>query len=91
MGLEWELKYPMFSVRALPHLETLSDHTPLLLTTGNPSPPRGRQFKFELGWLQRDVFLDMVKNVWEKPVVGRSPIQRWKKNFALCGDSLVGG
>jgi hypothetical protein len=71
----------MVSVWALPHLETLSDHTPLLLTTGNPSPPRGRQFKFELGWLQRDVFLDMVKNVWEKPVVGRSPIQRWKKKL----------
>jgi hypothetical protein len=80
----------MFSVRALPHLETLSDHAPLLLTNGNPSPPRRRQFKFELGWLKRDGFSDMVENVWEKPIVGQSPSKDGIINFALCGDSLVG-
>jgi hypothetical protein len=48
---------------ALERIERLSDHAPLLLTTGNPRPPSKRPFKFEFGWLQRDGFHEMVKNV----------------------------
>jgi hypothetical protein len=40
------------------------------------------EFKFELGWLQRDGFLDMVKNVWDRPVTATSPIQWW--NIKIC-------
>jgi hypothetical protein len=53
MDSDWEQKFPQVSVRALPRIESLSDHAPILLTTGIPSPPRKRSFKFELGWLQR--------------------------------------
>ena len=38
-------------------------------------------FIFELGWLHRDGFADIVKNLWERPAVGRTPIQRW--NFKI--------
>jgi hypothetical protein len=42
------------SVRALERIEKLSDHAPILLTTGTPRPLCKRPFKFELGWLQRE-------------------------------------
>ena len=53
--IEWEQKFPLASIQALT-LE-ISDHTPLLRDGGEPSH-RGnvRNFKFELGWLSRDVF-----------------------------------
>ena len=70
MDTEWENKYPMVSVRALERIEKLSDHAPILLTTVNPTPVRKRPFKFELGWLYREGFHDMVKRVWERPVGG---------------------
>jgi endonuclease/exonuclease/phosphatase family metal-dependent hydrolase len=60
MDANWESKFPMVSVRALERIEGFSDHAPILLTTGIPKPPGNHRFKFELGWLQRDGFLDMV-------------------------------
>jgi hypothetical protein len=34
----------------------ISDHTPLLLSTGDSKPKRKPPFKFELGWLLREGF-----------------------------------
>jgi hypothetical protein len=39
----------MVSVRALERIVGLSDHDPILLTTGTPDPPSKHPFKFELG------------------------------------------
>lgn len=36
MDTDWESKFPMVSVRALPHIEAISDHAPILLTTDLP-------------------------------------------------------
>jgi hypothetical protein len=79
MDVEWESKFPMVSVRALERLERLSDHAPILLTTEASRPPINHRFKFELGWLQREGFHEMVKNVWSRPVRASSPIIRWNK------------
>jgi hypothetical protein len=38
MDSDWEDKYPMVSVRALERIESLSDHAPILLTTGSTIP-----------------------------------------------------
>ena len=64
----------MVSVRALERIEALSDHAPILLTIGTPRPYCKCQFKFELGWLHREEFVDMVKSVWDRPVPGQSAI-----------------
>jgi hypothetical protein len=81
MDANSEAKFPMVSVRALERTEGLSGHTPILLTTGKPKPPGNHHFKFELGWLQRDGFHDMVKVVWGRPLTAMAPIQRW--NFKI--------
>jgi hypothetical protein len=33
MDMDWELTFPIVSVRALEHIDGLSDHAPILLTT----------------------------------------------------------
>jgi mannosylglycoprotein endo-beta-mannosidase len=90
MDSDWEQKFPQVSVRALPRIESLSDHAPILLTTGIPSPPRKRPFKFELGWLQREGFSDMVKNVWDQQFVAGTPIQRWNRKLRAVRRYLGG-
>ena len=49
MDTDWESRFPLVSVRALERIEGLSDHAPILLTTGTPSPQCKPRFKFELG------------------------------------------
>ena len=60
--IESKEKFPLASVYAL--TREISDHTPLLLDGGEPSH-RGnaRNFKFKLGWLTRDGFFELVKEV----------------------------
>jgi hypothetical protein len=60
VATEWEQKFPLSTVMAL--IRDISDHTPLYLDTGHISPGnKYNLFKFELGWLLRDGFADMVK------------------------------
>ena len=87
---DWESKFPLVSVRALERIENLSDHAPILLTTGLPRPPCTRRFMFELGWLYREGFQDMVKRIWERPVAGPTPIQRWNNKICALRNYLVG-
>ena len=71
---DFESKYPVTSVQALSR--EISDHTPLLCSTNSPSPVYQPQFKFELGWLLRDGFCDMVRVVWHSVLVEGSPLER---------------
>jgi hypothetical protein len=91
MDSNWEFKFPLVSVRALPRIEALSDHTAILLTTGTPLPQCRCQFKFILGWLHRDGFSDMIKFIWDKPVARNTPIQRWNKKLCSMRRYLWGG
>jgi hypothetical protein len=90
MDSDWEDKFPMVSVRALERIESLSDHAPILMTTGSARPRGARRFKFELGWLHRDGFHDMVKSIWERPAVGHSPIERWNNKIRSVRKHLGG-
>ncbi|CAN6182020.1 unnamed protein product [Urochloa humidicola] len=80
VSTEWELKFPLASVCAL--TRELSDHTPLLVSLGEPAH-RGnsRLFKFELGWLTKDGFYEMVKEVWESETKGHTPMERWQNKI----------
>ena len=69
------------TVRALERIEAFSDHAPILLSTGTLKPPVKSQFKFELGWLLREAFDDLVKRIWAQPVVGDSAIKRWNNKI----------
>ena len=83
-----EAKYPHTTVYAL--TREISDHTPLLLSTNNPSSAYQPQFKFELGWLLRDDFSEMVRDVWNSTLVDGSPIERWQAKIRRLRQYLRG-
>jgi len=83
-----EAKYPHTTVYAL--TREISDHTPLLLSTNNPSSAYQPQFKFELGWLLRDGFYEMVTEVWNSTLVDGSPIERWQAKIRRLRQYLRG-
>jgi predicted secreted Zn-dependent protease len=67
--MEWEEKYPLTTVHAL--TRNVSDHTPLLLNSGESSFMATQSlFKFELGWLLKDDFMEMVRDIWTHIEVG---------------------
>ena len=91
MSTDWEPKHPMVSVRSLERIEKLSDHAPLLLDSGSEMlQGKQPQFKFELGWLYRVGFSDMVKEVWNRPVRGNTPIKRWNNKIRALRKHLRG-
>ena len=83
-----EFKYPHTTVHALSR--EISDHTPLLLNTNNPSSSYQPQFKFELGWLLRDGFCDMVCDVWHSVLVEGTPLERWQAKIRRLRQYLRG-
>jgi hypothetical protein len=77
MTTEWEDKFPLSMVQALPR--KISDHTPLLLKSGdNTSRSTQPQFKFETGWLLRDGFIDMKRDIWSNTSSGGTPMEEWQ-------------
>jgi hypothetical protein len=57
----------------------VSDHTPLLLNSGDSSFAATQpMFKFELGWLLRDGFMEIVRDIWTHTVVGSTSMERWQ-------------
>jgi hypothetical protein len=85
---DFESKYPLTTVLALSR--EISDHTPLLYTTNNPSLAYQPQFKFELGWLLRDGFCDMVRDVWHSVAVEGTPLERWQAKIRRLRQYLKG-
>ena len=85
---DFESKYPFSSVRALSR--DISDHTPLFYSTNRPSPAYQPQFKFELGWLLRDGFCEMVRDVWHSVFVEGSPLERWQAKIRKLRQYLRG-
>jgi hypothetical protein len=89
VSTEWEQNYPLATVDALNR--EISDHTPLLLSTGeNAKPKKQPPFKFELGWLLKDGFFDMVSEVWSKETRGSTPMQRWQNKIRRLRQFLRG-
>lgn len=48
------------------------------------------QFKFELGWLLRDGFFDMVKDVWQSVQKGNAPSEKWQAKIRRLRQYLRG-
>ena len=90
MDTKWELKFPMVTVRALERIEALSDHAPIILDSNSMSHSSRHPFKFELAWLHREGFVEIIKKVWERPAIGRTPIQRWNYKIKAMRQHLSG-
>jgi exonuclease III len=88
VSTEWELKYPKVTVHAL--TREVSDHTPLLLDTGMPSSHSPSTFKFELSWLFKDGFYNLVSELWQKEMTGSTPMEIWQNKIRSLRKYLRG-
>jgi hypothetical protein len=89
MAIEWEQKFPLSIVVGL--TRDISNHTPLLLDTGQSSSCNYHNvFKFELGWLLRDGFADMVRNIWTNEDKGSNAMERWQAKIRRLRQHLRG-
>lgn len=83
----WEDTFPLVTVTALSR--ELSDHTPLLISTGvvtkNP-----RQFKFENCWFLRPDLEDIVTKVWGQSFNGKDSLDIWHNKSKKLRQTLKG-
>jgi hypothetical protein len=90
VSTDWKLKYPKVIVQAI--TRHLSDHTLLLIDTGEITPPIKIQlFKFELSWLLREDFCGIVAEIWQQENNGHTPLQIWQNKIRRLRQYLRGG
>jgi hypothetical protein len=86
---EWQEKYPLTTVQALPRV--ISDHTPLLLNSSETSTSSHEPlFKFEYGWLLKEGFVDMIRGIWSSHSEGNNPNERWQGEIRRIRQHLRG-
>jgi hypothetical protein len=87
--VEWEQKFPLVSVRAL--TRSGSDHTPLLLDSGEQSFLGNKfHFSFELAWLKQEGFMKMVAKEWNSVTTGANAIGIWQNKIRHVRQYLRG-
>ena len=74
MTKEWEDIFPQAFVNKLPR--EVSDHNPLIITTGKCDNLPHIQFKFDLSWLKNPKFSTLVEKIWNKPCKARTTIDK---------------
>jgi hypothetical protein len=88
VSTDWELKYHLVRVNALPRI--ISDHTPLLLKMGMSSQHTAHLFKFELVWLLKDGFYDLVTDIWQRERKGSTSLEIWQNKIRSLRKYLRG-
>jgi hypothetical protein len=73
---DWEAAFPLASVRALDRLP--SDHSPLLLNTGDNAHFGKKKFRFEKWWLEKAEFKEIVSKAWNENCRDNNSMDRWQ-------------
>jgi hypothetical protein len=89
VSTEWELKFPQATVQALPR-EITSNYTSLLLSFGDTRGASQPIFRFELGWLIRDDFREVVERSWTSDCEGNTSIDIWQTKIRRLRQFLRG-
>lgn len=84
---DWISHHPLANVTPL--AKDVSDHSPLVLDTGD-GLPKSYQFKFELSWLLKDDVRDIFKSIWDQLVGRREAIEDWNWKMAATRRFLKG-
>ena len=88
-SVEWEQKYPLVSVHAM--TRTGSDHTPLLIDSGDEAHSGNKSFFFfEQSWMRQDGFKEMVEREWAYVQEGNTPIEIWQNKIRHIRQFLRG-
>lgn len=83
----WEEHYPLVNVSCLSR--ELSDHTPLLITSGEKLKNQ-QKFRFENCWFERPDLPHVIGSVWNGVFHGRNQLDIWHKKFTKLRKVLKG-
>ena len=68
-----------------------SDHTPLIIDSGKHAHLGNKaMFSFELSWLRKEGFYDLITREWNSVTTGSSPIERWQNKIRHLRQYLRG-
>jgi hypothetical protein len=76
VSTEWERAFPLVKVLSLPN--NISDHTPLLVDSGENCAFGRKKFRFEKWWLEREDFTSIVEKAWALYCTGLSAMDSWQ-------------
>jgi hypothetical protein len=89
VSTEWEQNFPLATVEALNR--EISDHTLLLLSTGEKAKYKKQPpFKFDMGWLLKEGFFEVIFEVWKKENREGTLMQRWQNKIRRLRQFLRG-
>jgi len=71
---DWEDLFPQVWVRKVPR--EVSDHNPLILSSGQHKINKTIQFNFEKRWLTNPEFISAAKKIWLKPCNAKSALDK---------------
>jgi hypothetical protein len=74
ISTEWEKAFSLVRVNSL--AKGISDHTPLLIDTGDNCFAIKKKFRFEKWWLERADFKEIVAKAWSNDEMGSSSMDR---------------
>ena len=75
--LGWDNMHQNYAL--FPLASNMSDHTPLLLDSEEEESIKKQPlFKFELGWLLREGFFELLSDIWQKEKRVRHPYRSGK-------------
>uniref|UniRef100_A0A453CNR5 Uncharacterized protein n=1 Tax=Aegilops tauschii subsp. strangulata TaxID=200361 RepID=A0A453CNR5_AEGTS len=67
------------------------NHTPLLVDSGEATHIANKNaFSFELGWFEKENFLEIIAREWAIPVSGRTSLERWQNKIRHLRQFLRG-
>lgn len=78
---DWDLSFPLG--------RDLSDHVPLLLSTG-VDPPHINHFRYENCWVERKGFVEVVKQSWYAPTFCKFDVDKWQEKARRVRRHLKG-
>ena len=88
-SVEWEQKFPLVTVHAM--TRTGSDHTPLIIDSGVQAHlGNKRNFSFELSWLRKEGFHEMIVKEWQSTPGGSTPTKTWQNKIRHIRQFLRG-
>jgi hypothetical protein len=81
ISTEWDQAFPLVKVVDL--AKSISDHTPLLVDSGENYSFDKKKFRFEKWWLQMADFGDLVGKAWSNSCPFPGAIDRWQFNVRV--------
>ena len=89
VSTEWEFKFPRATIQALPR-EITSDDMPLLLSFVDRRGASQPIFIFELGWLARVDFWEVVERSWKSDCEENTALYIWQNKIRRLQQFLRG-